>query len=117
MESSTPLKDAFFSSSNIDRLQAGMRSRFQAESGLTIDRQSDQELEVIMGTVWSQNAQGGMADLSILNNIVLDVTLEQIRVGVAHHLNWDRLRDQPQLITPGVPGKSWNPLIVGKKIF
>ena len=117
MESNTPLKQSFFSSQNIDRLQHLMQRRFQAESGMVIDRQSDQELEVIMGTVWAHNAQGGMADLSILNNIVLEETLEQIRAGVAHHLNWDRLRDQPQLITPGVSARSWNPLIVDKKIF
>jgi len=120
MEANTQLKNAFFSAANIDYLQTQMESRFRMESGMSISRQNDKELEVIMGTAWAHNAQGvavSTREMSVLNEIVLDETLNQIRTGVAHHLNWHRLRDQPQLITPGVPGKSWNPLVMGDKIF
>jgi len=120
MESNTELKNSFYSDTNIDYLQNQMKVRFWKESGMTISRQNDKELEVMMGTAWAHNAQGVAAsasEVTVLNEIVLGETLNQIRTGVAHHLNWHRLKDQPQIISPGVSGKSWNPLVLDGKIF
>lgn len=110
MESTSPTKAAFFSQANVDTIQMALVRRFHRETGMTIDRQSDEELETMMGGVWSMN--GNYKDVKGLNEIVIDDALQQIRVGVKHHLDWHKLQGQPQLITRGVPGKHWNPLVL-----
>ena len=114
MESCNTLKSNFFSSKNIQALQDRIRRTFKKESGHTIDRQNEQELMIIMGTVWAHN---NPAPIDAMNKVVVDHVIPQIREGVKHHLNWQTSRDQPHLMERGQPGDKWNPLIIDDKIF
>ena len=114
MESSSVLRNTFYSQENVDSIQSKIRRRFRAETGMTIDRQSEQELRIIMGTVWENNSP---SHVDTLNDIVADHCLEQIRVGVSHHLEWHRHKDEPHLMVRGQPGDKWNPLVLDENIF
>jgi len=81
---------------------------------MTLARQSDSELQIIMGTIWERNSP---SHIDVLNGLVVDYCLDQIRAGVEHHLEWHRRKDQPHLIEPGQPSDKWNPLVIGKNIF
>ncbi len=114
MESSSVLKNSFYSDGNVDSIQSQIRRRFRGETGMTLDRQSDEELRIIMGTVWENNSP---IHIDALNSLVVDYCLDQIRAGVMHHLEWHRHKDEPHLMEPGQPSDKWSPLVIGKNIF
>lgn len=80
----SPLSDLFFSSQNIEALQQGIRYRIYTETSgkYVIGRQSDQELRIIMRSVYYQYARNDgtdcVAQTRELNAIVLDWAVPEI---------------------------------------
>ena len=55
-QSPTPLNTTFFSKENMDVVQRTIRHRFREESGLSIDRQNDNDLFAIMRSEFIQQS-------------------------------------------------------------
>ena len=68
-QKSSSMSDLFFSARNVDALQQGIRYRVYVESGgrLTVGRQSDVELGIVMRSVFLQ--EGTRGDLSELEQV------------------------------------------------
>ena len=98
----TPLHDAFFGRTNIDRIKMKLRDSIRDQLGYVIDwrSQSDQDLVVVMRYVYVQHGAnvGGAAEVRRLNNLVLKEIVPQVASGVLQHLAY--LRDASQLPTP-----------------
>ena len=78
------LSRTFFSEANIDALQQGIRYRIYVETGgkYTIGRQSDQELKIIMRSVYFQHSKNTNTDIigqvRELNAKVLEWTVPEV---------------------------------------
>lgn len=96
----TPLSDAFFAGANVERLQAALREEVRARTGYAIDRQSDEQLLIVMRYVFVQSArhQGGDAEVRRLNGLVLREVVPQVGAGLAQYLAY--LRDASTLPAP-----------------
>ena len=96
----TPLSAAFFAQANIDALQARLRGIIHEKTGYTIDRQSDEQLLIVMRYVYVQSARhvGGAREVRRLNELVLVEIVPQVGSGLAQYLAY--LRDASQMYTP-----------------
>lgn len=96
----TPTADMFFSNDNIERLQAGLRDAIRKQMGYVIDRQSDEQLQIVMRYVYMQSGrnEGGFAEVKRLNDLVLREIVPQVGSGLAQYLAY--LRDASTLPTP-----------------
>lgn len=96
----TPLSDAFFGGANVERLQAALRAEILKRTGYAIDRQSDEQLLIVMRYVFMQSArhQGGEEEVARLNGLVLREIVPQVGAGLAQYLAY--LRDASTLPTP-----------------
>lgn len=96
----TPLSDAFFGAANVDRLQTQLRAEILRRTGYAIDRQSEQQLLIVMRYVFMQSArhQGGAAEVARLNGLVLREIVPQVGAGLAQYVAY--LRDASTLPTP-----------------
>ena len=88
----SPLSRTFFSVSNINALQKSIHDLVLKESGHSIDRQSDRELVTIMKGVFEAFAQDtytiSQEEIKRLNLIVLDIVVDQVKEGIASHLQY-----------------------------
>jgi hypothetical protein len=80
----SPLSKVFFSEANVNALQEGIRYRVYVETGgkFTIGRQSDQELRIIMRSIYYQYGRNDGSDCVAqtreLNAKVLDWTVPEV---------------------------------------
>lgn len=98
----SPLSDMFFSEFNLDLLQKAIRQLFKDETGIAIDRQSDDDLLIMMRAVYVDNMMFPEKDVcsqvKFMNDIVIKMALSQIRTGVSQQI--DYFRDASQLYQP-----------------
>jgi len=90
----------FFSNENVEELQRRLRAEIKKRTGLVIDRQSDEQLLIVMRYVYMQSARnmGGAAEIRRLNELVLREIVPQVGAGLAQYLAY--LRDASTLPTP-----------------
>lgn len=100
------LSAAFFSNENVERLQRGIQAAIKARTGYRIDRQSDEQLLIVMRYVYMQSARntGGDAEVRRLNDLVLREVVPQVGAGLAQYLGY--LRDASTLPTPIARGQA-----------
>ena len=87
----SPLRESFFSDGNVRYILQQMITRYRKETGKTIDTQDENELRIIMSSVFDTNAlhTGDVSkEVKELNEIVLSITLDQIDAGVKAHLQF-----------------------------
>tara|TARA_B100000427_G_scaffold326135_1_gene334228 strand:+ start:756 stop:1148 length:393 start_codon:yes stop_codon:yes gene_type:complete len=100
----TPLSRAFFSRENIDSLQTSIRYNVWLSSGKkhVIAKQSDNELIVIMRSVFLQNSKNRESDILYqvkeLNKIVLDYTVKHILTQVRQYITYTKDISNPRPI-------------------
>lgn len=98
----SPLMEAFFSRRNVDVLQNRLRATIQKQTGYSIARQSDTELEVVMRRAYEEHASntldGVEAEVQRLNDIVLRSAVPVVASGVAAYLAY--LRDASRIPEP-----------------
>lgn len=102
----TELSAAFFAPRNLDALQARLRDIIRDQTGLVIDRQSDEQLLIVMRYVFMQSArhEGGSREVARLNELVLAEIVPQVGAGLAQYL--DYLRDASQMYVPMPRGQA-----------
>ena len=89
---STPVSEAFFSAENVERIQILLRKGVYDRSqpkGYVIDRQSADELKIIMRAIYYQYARNMPRDIASqvndLNKKVIDWSVPHILSAVDHH--------------------------------
>ena len=101
-QTDTPLSLRFFSSENINRVQQMIRNTIKSETGISIDRQSDDDLAVIMRYIYITNSWNPESQIqeqiSLLNKRSADQALIQVRSGLAERIGY--LRDIAEPIRP-----------------
>lgn len=91
-----PLSDLYFSPDNIEALQQGIRYRVYVETNgrHTIGRQSDQELKVVMRSVYFQHAKNQSQDIvgqvRELNAKVLEWTVPEVLSNLKQYETYRR---------------------------
>lgn len=97
-----PLNTAFFSRANVDAIQRDIQASVQAKSGYKIDRQSDEQLLIIMRSIYVNNADAGTAEprqhLRYLNSLVVAECLPIVASNLKQYLFY--LRDASRLPEP-----------------
>jgi hypothetical protein len=108
---------AFFSPVNINAIQMQLRSLVREKTGYTIDRQSDEQLALIMRAVYVLEARHGLEDvsgeISRLNALVVIETAQQVGAGMSQYLGY--LRDASQMPVP--LERSTNASVKGRNTF
>lgn len=102
----SPLSTAFFSQENINNIQIALKNRVRCKTGMTIDRQSEESLVIIMRAMYALHAQhprqtSGSAidtEVSRLNEIVLAEIVPMATSNLAAYLGY--LRDASTLPDP-----------------
>lgn len=101
-QSPTPLGNAFFSPQNMNFIQNDIRRSIKSETGLSIDRQNDDDLATIMRFIYITNSFNPGADVSaqvqMMNKRTADKALDQVRSGLAERIGY--LRDISEPIYP-----------------
>lgn len=99
-QQATELSQAFFGGDNIEHLQRRLRAEIKKRTGYVIDRQSDEQLLIVMRYVFMQSARnfGGAAEVRRLNELVLREIVPQVGAGLAQYLGY--LKDASTLPTP-----------------
>lgn len=90
----------FFSQQNVDRLQRRLQLEIRKRMGYSIDRQSDDQLVIVMRYVYMQSGanEGGMDEVQRLNELVLAEIVPQVGAGLAQFVAY--LKDASTLPTP-----------------
>lgn len=90
----TPVSDMFFSAQNIDILQNAIRYKVHQTTGVTVGRQSDQELKVIMTSMFFRYARHVANDITgqvrEINSKVLDYAVDQVVNNLKQYLTYRR---------------------------
>lgn len=94
------LSQRFFSNDNMEHLQRRLQGEIKKRTGFVIDRQSDEQLAIVMRYVYIQSGRntGGAAEVKRLNDLVLREVVPQVGAGLAQYLAY--LRDASTLPTP-----------------
>jgi hypothetical protein len=110
----TAVSQRFFGRQNVDLLQRRLRDEVRKRTGYEIDRQSDEQLLIVMRYVFMQSGRnaGGEAEVRRLNELVLRETVPQVGSGLAQYLGY--LRDASTLPTPIPRGQATS--VKGTKI-
>jgi hypothetical protein len=112
----SPLSNEFFGPINVNRIQTDLRTLVRAKTGYNIDRQSDEQLAIIMRAVYVLEARHGIdipSEIARLNAIVIGETAQQVGSGLAQYLAY--LRDASQMPVP--LERSVNASIKGRNTF
>ena len=112
----TPLNEVFFSQYNLDLLQRAIRQKFKDQTGISIDRQNDEDLLNYMRYVYinnSSNPYGSVCkQVQFMNGVVINEAMKDILTGVSQKI--DYLRDIYKPFDPNaIPINTSN---YGKKI-
>ena len=98
----SPLNNAFFSAQNMNKIQNSIRSSVKSETGLSIDRQNDDDLATIMRYIYITNSLNPGADVTsqvmLMNQRTKDKAMNQVRTGLAERIGY--LRDIVEPIRP-----------------
>lgn len=98
----TGLAAAFFAPGNVDEVQDRMREVVFRRTGHRIDRQSDEQLLILMRNVFVEYARHEAPDVPSevrrLDNVVLAQAVPIVAAGLAQYLSY--LRDASQLPPP-----------------
>lgn len=102
----SPYTALFFSSMNMNTIQRALRSRIQSRLGVSIDRQNDDDLSVIMRAVFVNWKKPPVSDdraavacaVAELNSVVMKIIYPQVASGASGYLRY--LKDASQLPTP-----------------
>ena len=86
------LSRTFFDPQNMQKIQVSARSSIQQETGLSIDRQDQDDLGMIMRFIYITNVYDPYTrikdQIQMLNERTLDVMLGQIRTGLAARIGY-----------------------------
>ena len=98
----TPLTDAYFSEFNREQIHSKIISAVQAKMGQTIDRQSDQDLQVLMKRVYVNMSRSQYDDIrsqiEAMNAQVVKEAVVTISSGVSQQILY--MRDISSLHRP-----------------
>lgn len=98
----TALNMAFFGNANVDAIQAELAAVLRARLGVDISRQSDEQLLILMRSVYAQHSSNRTADVQSevyrLNGMVLAEAVPLVGAGLRQHLVY--LRDASRLPEP-----------------
>lgn len=98
----TPLIEAFFSTRNLDRVQAMLVAEVKRLTKLQISRQSDQEVLIVMRAIFADHATHNPRDLGAeverLNRGVIGATIDGVISGITARLAY--IRDASRMRTP-----------------
>ena len=101
-QTDTPLSLKFFSSQNMNQIQSMVHNTIKNETGLSIDRQNDNDLATIMRYIYITNSWNPGAQIQeqimLLNKRSADKALDQVRSGLAERIGY--LRDISEPIRP-----------------
>lgn len=96
----------FFSKANIDEVQRLLQKKIKKHMGATIDRQSDEQLLIVMRYVYMQQGANFGCDREIerLNDLVLQEIVPQVAAGLAQYVGY--LKDASSLPVPLARGQA-----------
>lgn len=90
----TPVSDMFFSPQNIDILQDAIRYKTYQETNVVVGRQSDQELKIIMTSMFFRYSRHVANDITgqvrELNGHVVDYAVQQVVTNVKQYFAYRR---------------------------
>jgi hypothetical protein len=91
----TPLNTLFFSEFNMNLLQRGIRQDFKNKTGISIDKQNQNDLYSIMRVVFINNSGDHNSNVQeqvrYMNSIVIKTASSQVQTGVSQLMGY--LRD------------------------
>ena len=91
----TPLNTLFFSEFNMNLLQRGIRKKYKNRTGISIDKQNQNDLYSIMRVVFINNSGDHNANVQeqvrYMNSIVIKTASSQVQTGVSQLMGY--LRD------------------------
>lgn len=91
----TPLNTLFFSEFNMNLLQRGIRQDFKNKTGISIDKQNQNDLYSIMRVVFINNSGDHNTNVQeqvrYMNSIVIKTASSQVQTGVSQLMGY--LRD------------------------
>lgn len=98
----TPLNTAFFGTDNVDAIQRELLAVLKARLGVEISRQSDEQLLIVMRSVYARESSNKNTDVAAevyrLNGLVLAETVPIVGANLRQHLTY--LRDASRLPEP-----------------
>lgn len=98
----SPLSKAYFSESNINSMQRGIRQAFRDQTGISIDRQSRDDLVALMRAEYINSSGDPLHAVNKqvvdMNTRVIQTAVSQIGVGVKQFINF--MRDTENTSTP-----------------
>ena len=98
----TPLNTVYFSQANVERVQRLLRDAIKAETGLSIDRQNQDDVLAFMRYTYINNAMNPYGNIETqvnkMNRQVVAKMLPQVRDGVSSYILY--LRDASTLYVP-----------------
>ena len=98
----TTLSNTFFATANVDVIQLGLRDAVQRATRYTIDRQSDEQLVIVMRYIYIEHASHKEQNVDIevrrLNDLVVREALPNVISNLAQYLAY--LRDASKLPEP-----------------
>jgi len=98
----TPLNTVYFSQANIERVQRLLRDAIKAETGLSIDRQNQDDVLAFMRYTYINNAMNPYGNIETqinkMNQQVVAKMLPQVRDGISSYILY--LRDASTLYVP-----------------
>lgn len=90
----TPVSDMFFCSQNIDLLQDGIRYKVYRDTGVVIGRQSDQELKIIMTSMFFRHSRHVANDIvgqvRELNSKVIEYAVKEVETNLKQYVAYRR---------------------------
>ena len=85
----TPLSEAFFSPFNREYLHGAIVRNVRTKTGMSIDRQSDADLQALMRSVYNHMyGQLEKSEVSKLNEIVVREATKTISTGILQQLSY-----------------------------
>jgi hypothetical protein len=98
----TPLNTVYFSQANVDRVQRLLRDAIKSETGLSIDRQNQDDVLAFMRYTYINNAMNPYGNIETqinkMNQQVVAKMLPQVRDGISSYILY--LRDASTLYVP-----------------
>lgn len=85
-----PLSDAYFSPFNREYLHGAIVRNVKSKTGMTIDRQSDPDLQALMRSVYNHmmSDPNSKTDVSKMNDIVVREATKTISTGILQQLSY-----------------------------
>ena len=105
-QTATPLNTAYFCRENMNRIHIDIIKSFKQESGLTIDKQNDNDLLTLMRKVFIDMGHNPYTNVSEqvtqMNQQVKTEAMREIRSNVTQFMTYVRDMDKP-IMPPAIP--------------